>query len=86
MRRLIAGIVLASAAATGALAADAVVRQANHLFEPSRLTVKRGTTVHFTNAENVVHHAYSDGGGFASAAGRGSPSAGRRPTASRERR
>jgi plastocyanin len=43
-----------------ALAADVVVSQHNHRFEPARLSVKRGDTVHFTNAENVIHHVYSD--------------------------
>jgi cytochrome c peroxidase len=51
--------------ATAALAADAVVRQHDHLFDPARLSVQRGTAVHFTNAENVVHHVYSDGKEFA---------------------
>jgi plastocyanin len=60
MVRLVAVVALVLTA-TRALAADVVVRQANHLFEPSRLTIKRGTAVHFTNGENVIHHAYAEG-------------------------
>ncbi len=62
MFRLIVAAAGLIAAATAASATDVVVRQHNHLFDPARLTVKLGTTVHFTNAENVVHHVYAEAG------------------------
>lgn len=48
-----------------ALAADVVVSQRGHRFEPAKFSVKRGDVVHFANAENVIHHVYSDGKEFA---------------------
>jgi cytochrome c peroxidase len=64
MTRLIAAFGLVMMA-NAALAADVVVSQRNHRFDPARLSIKRGDIVHFANAENVVHHVYSDGKEFA---------------------
>jgi plastocyanin len=61
MFRWVAAAAALAAVATAALAADIVVSQKNHLFEPDRLTIRRGTAVHFANFENVVHHAYAEG-------------------------
>lgn len=42
-------------------AADApVVSQAHRHFVPPELHVKAGTTVHFINDDNVIHHVYVD--------------------------
>jgi plastocyanin len=64
MFRLLAVLGLATTA-HAAWAADIVVSQRNHRFDPARLSIKRGDVVHFANAENVVHHVYSDGKDFA---------------------
>jgi plastocyanin len=64
MGRLVAAFSLAMMVNV-AHAADVVVAQRNHRFDPARLSVKRGDVVHFANAENVVHHVYADGKDFA---------------------
>ena len=56
-----AAAVAAITGLTAAVASSVTVRQLNHLFDPTQLSIKRGTTVHFTNDENVVHHAYAEG-------------------------
>jgi plastocyanin len=57
----IAGMIAASVAALPSRAgADVTVSQRNREFNPSRLTVKRGTVVHIVNDDKVTHHVYVD--------------------------
>ena len=51
-----------AAMTTSAFAEDAVIRQHDHVFDPVRLKIKAGTTVHFTNSEKVIHHVYAESG------------------------
>lgn len=64
MFRVIVAAVVCAATTTTARGDDAIMRQANHMFEPPYLAIKRGTSVHFTNAENVIHHVYAESGGM----------------------
>ncbi len=45
----------ATAGTTPAIAADAAVKIDNFTFDPPRLTVKAGTTVTFTNVDDIPH-------------------------------
>jgi plastocyanin len=59
MRRLPLDMALGLAAGA-ALGAEFEVRQADRLFAPARVTVGKGSVVHFANDENFVHHAFVD--------------------------
>ena len=60
MRR-IASIAALTGLATGmALGAEFEVRQAGKIFAPARLTVVKGSVVHFANDETFYHHAFVD--------------------------
>jgi plastocyanin len=57
MRRLLIVAVLGLAAGA-AIGAEFEVRQAGKVFAPARLRVAKGSTVHFVNDEQIIHHAF----------------------------
>lgn len=59
MRRLLIAIVLGLMAGA-AIAAEFEVHQAGRIFIPARLSVGKGSVVHFANDEKIVHHAFVD--------------------------
>ena len=65
---LAAIVVLATLAASPALAADAQVKIANFTFDPPILTVKAGTTVTWVNADDIPHIVLEKDGKFRSSA------------------
>ncbi len=68
MRRLPLVIALGLAAGA-ALGAEFEVRQADRLFAPARISVGKGSVVHFANDEKFVHHAFVDTPQFAADTG-----------------
>src|SRR5262249_12633030 len=65
---LAAIVVLATLAASPALAADAQVKIANFTFDPPLLTVKAGTTVTWANTADIPHIVLEKDGKFRSSA------------------
>ena len=59
MRRLLMVVALGLAAGAAA-GAEFEVRQAGRIFAPAKLTVAKGSIVHFVNDEQIVHHAFVD--------------------------
>jgi plastocyanin len=64
---VLAGVALLLAASR-AFAADAQVKISNFTFDPPVLTVKAGTTVTWTNADDIPHVVSEKDGKFRSAA------------------
>ena len=58
--RILPVVTILGVATGAALGAEFEVRQADRLFAPARLTVGKGSVVHFANDETVVHHAFVD--------------------------
>jgi plastocyanin len=59
-----AAAVVAVAATALAQAGAVVVSQRDRTFEPTELSVTRGTEVVFRNEDPYLHHIYVDGPGF----------------------
>ncbi len=68
LRHALAAAALAVLMAAPARAADTVVKIANFTFDPPQLTVKAGTTVVWTNADDIPHTVTSTTQAFKSAA------------------
>jgi len=58
-RLALAAAIFAALAATPARAADAAVKISNFTFDPPQLTVKAGTTVTWTNDDDIPHTVVS---------------------------
>jgi len=61
-----AAVVVVLLAGDPALAADASVKIGNFVFTPQNLTVKTGTTVTWTNEDDIPHTVTSSAGAFRS--------------------
>jgi plastocyanin len=55
MRGVLAAAIVAALSVTSARAADLEVKIGNFTFSPQRLTVKAGTTVTWTNEDDIPH-------------------------------
>jgi plastocyanin len=62
--RILPVVTILGLAAGVALGAEFEVRQSDRLFAPARLTVGKGSVVHFANDETFVHHAFVDTSDF----------------------
>ena len=63
MRKLLPLIVLAAAPAFAADEAHTIV-QKGRAFHPGEVTINRGESLVFTNADDFIHQIYAQGSGF----------------------
>jgi plastocyanin len=62
-------VVILGLAGGAALGAEFEVHQSSRIFTPARLTVAKGSIIHFANDEKFVHHAFVDTPQFAADTG-----------------
>ena len=60
LMRILPVVTVLGLGAGAALGAEFEVRQSDRAFAPARLTVGKGSVVHFANDETYVHHAFVD--------------------------
>ena len=60
LMRILPVVTILGLGAGAALGAEFEVRQSDRSFAPARLTVGKGSVVHFANDETYVHHAFVD--------------------------